>query len=224
MKEFLYILFCVVILGLGIILLNSKGGDDLFVSNYPVYVSPGVDFSKMDHVKSTYTTPKRSQTVSRSLVGSDLNKKPVARNNSVFPSSDVNIGHPTTSPYSGGLFDNHKNTGNNSGTANAGNIASSMPLMRSANGNTASGNQNGSGLIAGGSGASVNTFRAFVPLNPVNDYREGDIVHPGGNPVEEDQLVSVPVGDGMLPFLFMGIFYTLFLLFKRKGFKAKLVS
>lgn len=216
MKEFLYILFCVVILGLGIILLNSKGANELFLTDYPVYVSPGVDFSKMTHIKSTYSSPKTTQTTSRSLIGKDLSKKTVAKGSAVFPSQGGNSGLASTSLYSGGLYDSRVNRANNSVTGQGVNVMSSLPLIRSGNGNATSTNQNGSGLIAGGAAASGNAFRAFVPLNPVNDYREGDITHPGGNPGQDDQLVSVPVGDGLLPLFLMGVFYILFALLKEK--------
>lgn len=220
MKEFLYILFCVVILGLGIILLNSKGANELFLTDYPVYVSPGVDFSKMNHIKSTYSPSKTTQTTTRSLIGKDLSKKAVAKGNTVFPSQSGNSGLASTSLYSGGLFDSRMNRANNSVTGQGVNGMPSLPLIRSGEGSATSGNQNGSGLIAGGSAEPGNAFRAFVPLNPVNDYREGDIMHPGGNPGQDDQLVSVPVGDGLLPLFLMGVFYVLFAL-KKEMFRKE---
>jgi hypothetical protein len=215
MKEFLYILFCVVILGLGIILLNSKGANELFLSDYPVYVSPGVDFSKMDHINSTYRSPQTSQTTARSLIGKDLSKKTVTKAGSAALAQNGNSGLASISPYSGGLLDNRMNKDNNPATGQGVNVMPSLPLIRSGNGNAVSGNQNGSGLIAGGV-SSGNGFKAFVPLNPVNDYREGDITHPGGNPGQDDQLVSVPVGDGLLPLFLMGVFYVLIVFLKQK--------
>jgi hypothetical protein len=222
MKEFLYILFCVVILGLGIILLNSKGANELFLTDYPVYVSPGVDFSKMNHIKSTYSPPKTTQTTTRGLIGNDLSKKAVAKGNAVYPSQSGNAGHVSTSLYSGGFFDSRVSRANNSVPGQGVNGMPSLPLIRSGEGSATSGNQNGSGLIAGGGpAASGNAFRAFVPLNPVNDYREGDITHPGGNPGQDDQLVSVPVGDGLLPLFLMGVLYILFVLIIERFRKEK---
>ncbi len=221
MKEFLYILFCVVILGLGIILLNSKGANELFLTDYPVYVSPGVDFSKMNHIKSTYSPSKTTQTTTRSLIGKDLSNKAVAKGNTVFPSQSGNAGHASTSQYSGGFFDSRMNRVNNSVTSQGVDGMPSLMLIRSGEGSATSGNQNGSGLIAGGSAPSGNAFRAVVPLNPVNDYREGDITHPGGNPGQDDQLVSVPVGDGLLPLFLMGVLYILFVLIIERLRKEK---
>jgi hypothetical protein len=114
------------------------------------------------------------------------------------------------------------NRANNSVAGQGVNGMPSLPLIRSGEGSATSGNQNGSGLIAGGGpAASGNAFRAFVPLNPVNDYREGDITHPGGNPGQDDQLVSVPVGDGLLPLFLMGVLYILFVLIIERFRKEK---
>lgn len=216
MKEFLYILFCVVILGLGIFLLNSKGGNDLFLSDYPVYVSPGVDFSKMHNTRSTYTSIQKAQINTRSLIGKDVSIKTSVKSNPELLSQETNSGLASTSTYSGGLGNRTNRANVNNSTQDAYPLSSTPLLIRSGNGNYVNGNQNENSLIAAGSTTSGNSFRSFVSLNPLNDYREGDIIHPGGNPVEEDQLVSVPVGDGLLPFFLMGVFYMLFTMIKYK--------
>jgi len=215
MKEFLYILFCVVILGLGILLLNSKGADDLFLSEYPEYVSPGVDFSKMNNIKSSYVPPKRVQPVSRGLIGNNFSNKAISGGNtSLLPAGNQNLANNTPSTTTGGLNMNKGSLRNSEESP----LATSMLFNRTGNGNAASGSQDGNNLIAGSSTVSENNLRSFVPMDPFNDYREGDITHPGGSPVE-DPLVNVPVGDGLLPLFLMGLTYTMLNLFRRKLIK-----
>lgn len=218
MKEFLYILFCVVILGLGIILLNLKGGDELFLADYPVYVSPGVDFSKMDQINSTYKSSFRSQTATKSLITREANKRPMhGPNSSLLPSQETNSGLTQVATHSGGTYGNGTNSVANNATQGSNSGSNMLSLIRPGNGSS----ENGNGLTAGGALASGGgAFRSVVPLDPVSDYREGDITHPGGNPGQDDQLVSVPVGDGLLPLFLMGVFYVLFAL-KKEMFRKE---
>jgi hypothetical protein len=222
MKEFLYILFCVVILMLGIILLNSKGDNDLFLSEYPVNVSPGVDFSKMNNIQSTYTPPGRVRPEnSGSLIGRDLSKNSTSSASSSLPVSPQYAPAPL---YSVGISGRRVTRAGNNETNSGVGVVPSVPLIRSGNGGAAPQNKEGGGLIAAGSSTQGNSFRAFVPLSPVDDYSEGDLTHPGGNPNAGDQLVGVPVGDGLLPLFLMGFFYVLFGLLRRKLQKEQYVS
>jgi hypothetical protein len=65
------------------------------------------------------------------------------------------------------------------------------------------------GLNLSSSGSlSAHSLRSAAPPAPFSDYIEGDITHPGANPVE-DPIESIPIGDGLLPLLFMGIAFVI---------------
>ncbi|MDD2286253.1 MAG: hypothetical protein PHQ11_12765 [Paludibacter sp.] len=213
MKEFLYILFCVVILGLGIILLNSTGGDELFQSEYPVYVSPGVDLSKMNNIRSTYVPAQRNQVGGGGLIGGNSSKKVLPKGNYSLLSPDAANSTTrglATAPSTSGLSLIGKRTGEATSTG-GGSPGSSVLLLRSSGGNSDAIDGQGSSPAVG---SSVERGFRGIAVNPFSDYVEGDITHPGGNPTG-DPLVNVPVGDGMLPLLLMGVAYLLFVLFKR---------
>lgn len=217
MKEFIYILFCLVILGLGILLLNSKGSDELFRSDYSVHLSPGVDFSRMNNAKTSYV-PSRSQSAgAKSLIPGDASLHGADRSNySFLPSSNytnplsgsTNTGLPAASAFS----PSHGNAGFPVQGSPSG---PSALLFRSggSNSNAIAHNQGGVSQSLGTSLSESGGLRSSAPIDPFSDYIEGDITHPGGNPTGGP--LGVPVGDGMLPFLLMGLVYTVFLIVKR---------
>jgi len=221
MKEFLYILFCVVILGLGIFILNSRGDNDSYLSAYQIYTHPGVDYSKMKNITTSYVPAQRNATGNLGLVGSNFDDNIVSNNSSpLLPqyrtsqlartsaaqlSSDFNISRSHGSP----------NTFN-VGAFSAG-VSSLLISSRGTGAKDIGSNPPGGGFMAAGSTSGSNF--STVPIDPFSDYNEGDITHPGGNPVG-DPLMGVPVGDALLPLFLMGLAYVSLVL--RKRFRKKL--
>ncbi|MDY0083754.1 MAG: hypothetical protein RBR74_11285 [Ignavibacteriaceae bacterium] len=170
----------------------------------------------MNNIKSTYVPQNRSQNSTRSLIGSDLNKKSLSvGNTSSLYSENVNTTPSAiSSPIYGGSIGYRANQRDMQNNGDVGPLASSFLTNRSGSGGQVIGSQQGSNLLSSGSATST-SFRSFVPMNPNTDYREGDITHPGGNPMA-DSLVSVPVGEGIIPLFLMSISYILILLLRRK--------
>ena len=221
MKEFLYILFCVVILGLGILILNSRGGNDSYLSAYQTYTHPGVDYSNMKNITTSYVPAQRNTTGNLGLVGSNADVNLISNNSSpLLPQYRTSQVARTTQALHSSDYNISRNQGSsntfNVGASSAGGSVLLIPSLGTGAKDVGN-NTQGRGFLAAGSTSGSNF--STVPIDPFSDYNEGDITHPGGNPVD-DPLMGVPVGDGLFPLFLMGLAYVSLII--RKRYRRKL--
>lgn len=223
-REFLYILFFVALIGVGVYLVKATYSSDMLSQDYLVYVSPIKNPYNQNFQPSKIASPKGSVT-SQGLVNSPF----YTSQDNQLPNFKPNQGATTTSSTPISQLPpayNSRSTVKNPVAASVGGGAT-MPISYGFGSNSRKNSGSGTNsntLIAQGPHLSSSGSlygRSSVPLtgqgsilmsppsNPIiDDYVPGDITHPGTDPIE-DPIESIPVGDGLLPLLLMGIVFTL---------------
>ncbi|HOG04886.1 MAG: hypothetical protein ACOX7E_06350 [Paludibacter sp.] len=219
-REFLYILFFVALIGVGIYLVKTTYSDDMLSQDYLVYVSPIKNPYNQDFKSSKIASSKKSVT-SQSLVDNPFSSYTNQNNQlpnykattpsastSQLPSTHnasrkspiaTSIGGGATAPIPYGFGGSSSRKNSESGTSSNAFIAQG-PLLSS------SGSLSGRSSVP--TSGSQGTILTSPPSDPIiDDYVPGDITHPGIDPTEDP--IGIPVGEGLLPLLLMGIVFAL---------------
>ena len=225
MKNLIYILFVVLMLVLAFIIMNSGQPKNTIYSDYSINLNKGVNFSNLESYGHTKNSGSSSNIYSSSgLIPSTLNNTSALNGSSYgntnnlsnsgrlsggqsgFKSTTSDI---TTNKVSGGynISSSNKNDEQSSGEG----IGGSLQIPFSRERKTGSDNQKSSNGLIASSGIGSNTGFISAPVDPYGDYNEGDITHPGGDPMGE----PIPVGSGTLPLLLFVSSYLLHLYIKR---------
>ncbi len=212
MREFLYILFFVALIVLGVHLIKATYSDDMLSQEYAVYVNPMKNPYNQNFHSSNIATQK-NPIVTQSLVDNPLTdytnqnhqlpsfkpsrsvSSPVSHLPSAYTPKGITT-DPVTASSGGGItmpipygFGSGSGKSSSSGTG-AGTLAQGLNLSSS------------------GHLSSGQSLRSAAPPAPFSDYIEGDITHPGANPVE-DPIESIPVGNSLLALFLMGIAFVI---------------
>ncbi|GAB1417147.1 hypothetical protein MASR2M117_25530 [Paludibacter sp.] len=175
---------------------------------------PGVDLSRMNNASTSYTPQNHKKKVSKSLIKSNFYTPTIGGSN-LSSSIGSNAGSHTALNQSISQYRSMSNAVA-SGTSNTGGAAGGSLVMVPRGGNsnsTQGGNAQSYGLPSYNNSATSSSIRLSAPINPNDDYKEGDLTHPGGNPTEN--IESVPVGDGTFTLLLMAVVYSISLIFRQ---------
>ena len=213
-REFLYILFFVALIGVGVYLVKATYSDDMLSQDYLVYVSPIKNPYNQDFKSSKIASSKKSVT-SQSLVDNPFSS--YTNQNNQLPSYKATTpSTPTNTPQLPLSYNTSGNVTKSPVTASGGGGGATMPIAYGFGSSSRKNSESGSGSsgfmaqgvprLSSSSPLSQGTILTSPPVDPLNDYVDGDITHPGANP---DPIESIPVGDGLLPLLLMGIVFAL---------------
>lgn len=223
-REFLYILFFVALIGVGVYLIKATYSDDMLSQDYSVYVNP------MKNPYNQNLQPSKIASSKGPITSQSLVNDPFYTNqNNQLPSFKPDQRAAASSAPTSQLPSAHNSKGITMGpvAVSGGGGGATMPIVygfgSSSRKNSESGTSSNAFIAQGPylSSSSSLSSRSSVPLSGqgtiltsppsdpiIDDYVPGDITHPGTDPFG-DPIESIPVGDGLLPLLLMGIVFTL---------------
>jgi hypothetical protein len=211
-RKVVYILL-IAFIGLGIIFFTHE--KDIMFSEYSVNLNPGFDLSKLNNAKTSYTPQIRTNKVSNSLIKYNINSHYSNNISSSIPSlSNNTLYNSSSAAYS---YNNTRNIGTNNTAGGSGTGGQISMLYKSSSSSSAASSVSTTsmnGFLSNNNSVFADNNRLSAPVNPLLDYKEGDITHPGGNPTT-NPIESVPIGDGMFIMLILGFAYSIFLFIRR---------